>query len=295
MSGICQQRVSRRQLLKGGLALAAGAVVFGPRSVLGEDRDGCARWAFLSDTHIAADPDNHYRGFYPYRNLQEITSQLGYDLPEGLVVTGDLARLKGQPEAYANVKTLLTPLVEKRPVYLGLGNHDNREDFFRTFGDSRGSGETVNNKHVVVADAGPVRLIILDTLLHINRMPGMLGWPQRAWLETYLRTCDDRPTILFLHHTPKVDLLDTGRLFRIIGPMAKVKAVVHGHTHRFRFSQYKGIHVVNVPAAGFNLGDSQPVGWMEAKLTSGGGEFLLHAMGGNRRLDGVTTKLAWRS
>ncbi len=295
MSGICQQRVSRRQFLKSGLALAAGTVTFGSRSVLGEYRDECTRWAFLSDTHIAADPDHRYRGFYPYRNLQEITSQLACDLPEGLVITGDLARLKGRPEAYANVKTLLAPVAEKRPVYLGLGNHDNREDFFRTFGDSRGSGQAVANKHVIVADEGPVRLIILDTLLHINRMPGMLGWPQRTWLETYLRTCDDRPTILFLHHTPKVDLLDTGRLFRIIGPMAKVKAVVYGHTHHVKFSTYKGIHLINVPATGFNLGDSHPVGWMEAKLTSQGGEFLLHAMAGNRRLNGLTMKLAWRS
>ncbi len=295
MSGICQQRVSRRQFLRGGLAFAAAAMAFGSRSVLGGDRDGCARWAFLSDTHIASDPDNHFRGFYPYRNLQEITSQLGDDLPEGFVITGDLARLKGRPEAYTNLKTLLTPLAEKRPVYLGLGNHDNREDFFRTFGDSPDSGQTVNNRQVVVADAGPVRLIVLDTLLHINRVPGMLGSPQRTWLETYLRTCDDKPTILFLHHTPRVDLLDTGRLFRIIGPMTKVKAVVHGHTHRLRFSQYKGIHVVNLPAAGFNFGDSQPVGWVEAKLTSTGGEFLLRAMGGNTRLNGQTTKLVWRS
>lgn len=295
MSAICQQRVSRRQLLKGGLALAAGALTFGPRSVLGGQGEECARWAFLSDTHVAADPDHRYRGFYPYRNLQEIMSQLACDLPEGLVIAGDLARLKGQPEAYTNLKTLLAPLAEKRPVCLGLGNHDNREDFFRTFGDSRGGVEAVDNKHVVVADKGPVRLIVLDTLLHINRIPGMLGWPQRTWLETYLRTCDDKPTILFLHHTPKVDLLDTRRLFRIIGPMTKVKAVVYGHTHHFGFSRYKDIPLINVPATGFNLGDGHPVGWVEARLTSAGGEFLLHAMGGNTRLDGQTTKLAWRS
>ena len=295
MSGICQQSVSRRQFLKSGLALAAGTVTFGSRSVLGEYRDECTRWAFLSDTHIAADPDHRYRGFYPYRNLQEITSQLACDLPEGLVITGDLARLKGRPEAYANVKTLLAPVAEKRPVYLGLGNHDNREDFFQPLAIPAAAAR----RSPTSMSSWPMRarsgLIILDTLLHINRMPGMLGWPQRTWLETYLRTCDDRPTILFLHHTPKVDLLDTGRLFRIIGPMAKVKAVVYGHTHHVKFSTYKGIHLINVPATGFNLGDSHPVGWMEAKLTSQGGEFLLHAMAGNRRLNGLTTKLAWRS
>ncbi len=295
MSGISQQRVSRRRFLKGGLAFAAGAVAFGPRSVLGEDCRQCARWAFLSDTHIAADPDDCYRGFYPYRNLQEITSQLAYDLPDGVIVTGDLARLKGQPGCYSNVQTLLTPLAEKRPVYLGLGNHDSREDFYRMFGNSGSSGRAVDNKHVMVADAGPVRLIVLDTLLHINKMPGMLGWLQRSWLEAYLGSCNDKPTILFLHHTPKGDLLDTARLFQIIAPVAKVKAVVYGHTHHFGFSQYKGIHLINVPASGFSISDGHPVGWVEAKLTSGGGEFVLHAVGGNTGLDGVATKLPWRS
>jgi Icc protein len=295
MSSTCQQRLSRRQLLKGGLALAAGAVTFGPRRVLGEDREECTRWAFLSDTHVAADPDDRYRGFCPYRNLQEIASRLACDLPEGVVITGDLARLKGQPEAYTNLKSLLTPLAEKRPVYLGLGNHDNRDDFFHAFEGAGRNGEAVENKHIIVADGGPVRLIILDTLHHINAISGMLGWPQRTWLETYLLKCDDRPTILFLHHTPKVDLRDTGRLFRIIGPMAKVKAVVYGHTHQVGLSEYKGIHLINLPAAGYNLGDSHPVGWMEATLTAQGGEFLLHAMGGNTRLDGQATKLTWRS
>jgi len=295
MSYVGQQRLSRRQLLKGGLALAAGAVTFWPRPVLGEDREQCTRWAFLSDTHIAADPDNRYRGFCPYQNLQEIAGRLAGDLPEGVVITGDLARLKGRPEAYANLKSLLTPLAQKRPVYLGLGNHDNRDDFFNAFESTGRSGEVVENKHVVTADGGPVRLVILDTLDRINAISGLLGWPQRTWLETYLRTCDDTPTILFLHHKPKVDLRDTGRLFRIIGPMTKVKAVVYGHTHQVGLSEYKGIHLINLPAIGYNLGDSHPVGWMEAKLTAQGGEFLLHAMAGNTRYDGLRTTLTWRS
>lgn len=295
MPGMCQQRLSRRQLLRGGLALAAGVVTFGPRTVLGAEREGCTRWAFLSDTHIAADPDDRYRGFCPYLNLREITSRLCYDLPDGVVITGDLARLKGRPEAYANVKSLLTPVAEKRPVYLGLGNHDNRDDFFRAFEGPGRIGEAVENKHVITADGGPVRLIILDTLDRINAISGLLGWPQRTWLETYLHTCDDTPTILFLHHKPKGDLRDTGRLFRIIGPMAKVKAVVYGHTHQVGLSEYKGIHLINLPATGYNLGDSHPVGWMEAKLTARGGEFLLHAMGGNTHYDGSRVTLTWRS
>jgi 3',5'-cyclic AMP phosphodiesterase CpdA len=267
----------------------------GPASALGEDRNECTRWALLSDTHVATDPENRYRGFYPYRNLQEIAGQIACDPPDGVVVTGDLARLKGQVAAYENLKTLLAPVTAQRPVYLGLGNHDDRDDFFRAFANSGIPAKTVENRHVITEVAGPVRLIVLDSLLYVDTIPGMLGLSQRTWLENYLRVCDDRPTILFLHHTPRIDLLDTGRLFRIIAPMPKVKAVVYGHSHKFRFSEYKGIHLINLPATGYNFSGRQPVGWVEARLTARGGEFTLRALSGNRKSDGCSERLVWRS
>jgi hypothetical protein len=115
------------------------------------------------------------------------------------------------------------------------------------------------------------------------------------WLSSFLAMSDDRPTILFFHHRPKIDLLDTRRLFDIITPVAKVKAVVYGHSHKFEFSEYKGIHMINLPATGYNMSGSQPVGWVEAKLTERGGQFILHALAGNRKNDGCCENLVWRS
>jgi len=294
MSDVCGRRVNRRQFLQGGLALAAGVATLGPTGVLGEDRHEWTRWAFLSDTHVAPDPDNHYRGFYPYRNLREIAGQIAYDPPDGIVITGDLARLRGQVGAYENLKTLLAPVVEQRPVYLGLGNHDDREDFSRAFENSTGDVRTVEDKHVATAVAGAMRLIVLDSLLG-DRAAGLLGQSQRAWLKTFLDTCDDRPTILFLHHRPRIDLLDTRRLLDIIEPAGKVKAVVYGHSHEFRLSTHRGIHLINLPATGYNLSGGQPVGWVEAVLTDRGGQFTLHALAGDREIDGFTQYLSWRS
>jgi Icc protein len=70
---------------------------------------------------------------------------------------------------------------------------------------------------------------------------------------------------------------------------------VYGHTHQLGLSEYQGIHLINLPATGFNLGDAHPVGWMDAKVTAQSGEFTLHAMAGNTRLDGQTVKLPWRA
>jgi 3',5'-cyclic AMP phosphodiesterase CpdA len=294
---VCGRRdsLSRRQLLKSGLALAAGAVALGPRRVLGQDCPDCTRWALLSDIHIAANPENRFRGFYPYRNLQEVTAQITDNLPDGVVVTGDLARWRGETRSYECVKAMLAPISQQRPVYLGVGNHDNRKNFLRTFTDPDGVDEAGENKHIITAEAGPVRLIVLDTLLFINANPGMLGRSQRAWLEGYLQTCDDRPTILLLHHTPYADLLDTRRLFDIVRPMPKVKAIIYGHSHAYGFAQSEGVHLINLPATGFNFSDRQPVGWVEARFTQQGGEFRLHAIGGNTANDGRTTTLNWRA
>jgi hypothetical protein len=301
MSDNSRPVLSRRQFLGGGLAWAACSLTSSSlwaaaqaQVPLAPNEQDCTRWALLSDTHIAANPENRYRGFYPYLNLQEVTGQIEYNLPDGLVITGDLARLRGQTAAYENLKALLTPLARQCPIHLGLGNHDDRDDFFHAFGDDRGH-EAVEDKHVFTAEAGPVRLIVLDTLRTVNATAGKLGEPQRSWLETFLEASDDKPTILFLHHTLNGELLDTRRLFEIITPVSKIKAVVYGHSHRYGYSEVAGIHLINLPATGYNLSGGHPVGWVEARLTRHGGEFKLHSIGGDRRLEGHSQTLLWRT
>ncbi len=301
MSDMMERQVNRRQFLSFGLAVAGGVVAMGPRRSRAQEaketkeRKDVARWALLSDTHIAADPDNRFRGFYPHRNLQKVTAQIATNLPDGIVVTGDLSRSRGGVEAYASFKSMLRPLAEKRPIYMAVGNHDNRHDFFEAFEKSDTSGEAVENKHIVTAMAGPVRMIVLDSLLYTNVYGGMLGRPQRTWLETYLNICDETPTIVFLHHTPRADLLDARRLVETITPIPKVKAVVYGHSHKYDFYESDGVHFINLPATGYNFTGAQPVGWVEARLTSKSGEFVLHAVGGNARRDGRTTMVRRRA
>jgi hypothetical protein len=117
-------------------------------------------------------------------------------------------------------------------------------------------------------------------------------------LADYLQAADDKPTLLFFHHTLNDgdgDLLDAPRLFDIIRPARAVKALVFGHSHVYRFAEQDGIHLINLPASGYNFNDQQPVGWMDAHLRADGGEFRLHAVAGNTALDGRTTTLHWRS
>jgi 3',5'-cyclic AMP phosphodiesterase CpdA len=291
MLKVLTRQRDKRRFLTMGLAAASGMLSLPPACAARQD---CTRWAFLSDTHIHRDPEYRFRSFCTYENLQRVVENIGEDMPEGLVITGDLARSHGSADAYENFKSLLAPIAKKRPIHLCIGNHDRREDF-RTAFTRPTQAAAIEDRHIVTAMAGPIRMIVLDTLLYVNTFPGMLGKLQRIWLETYLGASDETPTILFCHHAPRADLLDTRRLFEIISPVRKVKALVFGHSHRYEFSQRDGIHLVNLPATGYNFTSAQPVGWVEARLTGEGGEFTLHAVGGNKSQHGSTRYLRWRA
>ena len=300
MFDILRHKLSRRQFLSAGLALAGGAAI-SPRRVFGGDpgdRREAVRWALLSDTHTPPHPGNRFRRSYPYRNLREAVGQIGSKMPDRLLVTGDIARLTGDPGSYTTFKKLMTPIAGKCPIHLVVGNHDDRDNFQRAFGNYTGDWPQIDGRHVVAANAGPIRVILLDSLLWVNLFPGQLGRIQRFWLQMYLKASDETPTMLFVHHTINDganDMMDAGELVDIIRPITKVKAVVFGHSHACNFSQIHGIHLINVPALGFTFTDREPIGWIDAQLTAKGGEFTVRAIGGNRRLDGYVKRLTWRT
>jgi len=291
--------LDRRSLIKAGLAALCAVLMLSANNSFGSSKSGneVIRWAFLADTHIPADTNDNYRGFYPYRNLQKIVSEIVSDLPDGVLIAGDLARLEGKRDDYLNLKNLLKPVEQRMPVLMALGNHDNRTNFLTVFAQTPGEKQPVQGKHVVVGNAPPVRMMILDSLLFVNKVPGLLGKTQRQWLENYLKSCDDTPTLLCLHHSlgdGDGELLDVPRLFEIIKPVRKVKAIIYGHSHEYKYSEYAGIHLINLPSTGYNFSDAEPVGWVEARLTAHGGEFILHAVAGNMQVDGKVNKLTWR-
>ncbi len=117
MAEIFYKSMNRRNFIKTGLA-ALGTVATlnagcAPGLMKNENEGKASRWALLSDTHIPEDVNNNYRGFYPYQNLQKVVPGIISALPDGIAITGDLARLTGQPGDYANLKKLLEPIAEK--------------------------------------------------------------------------------------------------------------------------------------------------------------------------------------
>jgi len=297
--------INRRQFLRTGAGLAISVITVGARKTfaLNANENNSTRWALLADTHIQSvddhnhPPEGHY--FYnPQANLKKVLSEVLAASPQGAIIAGDLARLTGEPGDYAALKKILSPAVEKIPVCMALGNHDHRRHYYQAFPDCPGQKQSVRNKHVIILEAPPVRLILLDSLFIVDEAAGLLGRAQRRWLEQYLKNSDNTPTILIVHHTlndSDSSLLDVPRLYNIIEPLLKVKAIIYGHSHRYGYSEHEGIHLINLPAVGYSFRANQPVGWVEAEITTGGGDFTLHVIDGNKEKDGQVKMLKWRT
>jgi len=286
---------SRRFVLKTSL-LAGVATVTGVAKPAQPDT-GSLHLALLSDTHVPGDRKNGHRGMNPWENLKRIVPEVAAAKPEGVIINGDAARLSGLKEDYVELKALLEPVATAAPIYIGMGNHDDRKPFRQVFDDEPGRLKDLRNKHVLVLEHPTVRVVVLDSLLYVNKVAGLLGKGQRNWLAGWLERNKDRPVVFFVHHTlgdGDGDLLDANRMFGILKKHPQVKAVFYGHSHRWEIGERDGIRLINLPAVGYNFSDNQPVGWVDARFDPTGADLTLRAFGGNLAGNGKLTRVDWR-
>src|SRR5947209_13730240 len=280
------------------LAAAPAAAALLLREVVAAERSA-TRIALLSDTHIAGDVNDRFRGFSPHENLRKAVAQVSVSKFDLLVVNGDLARQKGEPADYAALNGLITPLLASMPAALTMGNHDDRPVGQAALTKRTGADAGVKGKLVTTLEASGLQFVFLDSLLATNIAPGQLGKAQREWLGGYLDGLGSKPAIVFVHHNPDPEsdtaLLDAERLLQILEPRRAVKTLVFGHTHVLALEQRHGLHLINLPAVGYNFADGNPVGWIESSFRSNGAELQLHALGGEMKDNGRTWSLGWRS
>lgn len=278
------------------IAATVLAVRGGGESASAAEGGAEARLALLADTHIPGDRVDGHRGFNPWENLKRVVPEVVEARPAGAVICGDAARLEGKLEDYRELRGLLEPVAAVAPVCIGLGNHDDRANFGKVFPEPGGQRQPVSGKHVVVFEAGPVRVVVLDSLLYVNKVAGLLGLSQRQWLSQALPGLADRPIVLFVHHTlgeGDGDLLDGDRLFAILRSCPQVKAIFYGHSHVWELGERQGVKLINLPAVGYNFRDRDPVGWVDARFRREGVELTLRALAGNRDGDGRAVYVPW--
>ena len=176
MPSLFFESINRHQFLKYSAA-AAGCLVLSPVArVLGAETENI-RLALLSDTHIPTDLEETYRDFAPVKNLQQVVPQVLESQPLAVVINGDAARMEGLTGDYQRLRDLMSPIAAETPVLIGLGNHDDRGNFLATFPEDSivGERQPVSGKHVIVMEFVPLRVILLDTLMYVNKVAGLLG------------------------------------------------------------------------------------------------------------------------
>jgi len=291
---------SRREFLAGlaGAGVGAGLAV-GCSGRAGSRGNAGGWYAWLADTHLAADPAAAMHGQVMAANLRAVVADIlgASDPPRGVVIDGDLAQTDGQAGDYRALLAATGPLSRARiPIHLTLGNHDDRDTFRAVLGEHAGA---VAGKYVGAVDGAGHRLLMLDSLDHVNATAGRLGGPQRDWLARQLDAAPETPAIVFVHHHldahQRPALADTEALLAVLRPRRQAKAVVFGHTHAWGTRVEDGLHLINLPAVGYRFKAKQPLGWCLFRPAADGGELELRCIGGDRTQDRRRLALRWRS
>ncbi len=209
--------------------------------------------AHLSDLHITGtDPETR-------RNRRAITAiervanlQPGADC---LLVSGDLVE-NGSREEYQFLHTQFQKL--HLPIYVVLGNHDERANFRAIFANYPGMAQSSGPVHYCI-DQWPVQIIALDTLIE-GRADGRLEPEALAWLSATLARAPHKPTLILMHHPPSaiglVGLdnirLNEGReaFTKIIAANPQIERILCGHVHRASHTRFAGTIVSTSSATG---------------------------------------------
>lgn len=272
---------TRRRFLK--TTLVGGAALLTSRAVgAAESESKTNWWALLADTHIAADPSASARGATMFDNLNRIIDQVLAEehRPEGVIINGDCAYLKGLAEDYATLSKALRRLADADlPVHMTMGNHDDRGPFYKAFSNHRPDNPLVEGKHVSIVSLPTANLFLVDSLLEVNQVTGEIGRPQIDWLATALDAHSQKPAIVIGHHNLQfvpegsqariTGLNDSQKLIDTLHARPHVQAYVFGHTHDWNVRQTEhDLHLINLPPCAYVFDESRPNGWVRAELGS---------------------------
>jgi 3',5'-cyclic AMP phosphodiesterase CpdA len=286
--------IKRRQFLTG--TFAAGLLTaFSCRNVFAEMPKN-DHWVFLSDTHVPGDTKKVLHKYCPHNHFCQVRDEVLQltEKPHGIIITGDFAFLQGQPEDYKNLKTLVTPYLEMEiPIHVSLGNHDNLNNFYGVFSEFRKEIPLVSNENVSILETPNCNLFIMDSLFEAEQGSGYFGRSQRDWLAKELDARKEKPALLFAHHNPE-DLVDNQHFWYVVKPRKQVKAYIYGHTHVYQQSIRDNVHLINLPALGWEFQQGkQPLGWTDAVLSGNGIELTLHTIDKTRSDNKHVRQFTW--
>jgi 3',5'-cyclic-AMP phosphodiesterase len=193
----------------------------------------------FTDLHLVPAGEKLW-GFDPVARLELCLADLAKYHSDAAfcVITGDLAD-RGDVQSYQILKDLIARFPIK--THLMLGNHDNRENYFKVFG----GGDAFVQQHIVLDRQ---HFLFLDTLKGGSSSAGLMDAMRRNWLQAALESTKGEPTYIFMHHPPflihhpLMDLipLEDGEGFGDLLEGHTVRHIFFGHAHRMISGQWRG-------------------------------------------------------
>lgn len=275
---------TRRRFLQmtfaGGTAWLASAFSGAADSGAAESEPDDAWWAFLADPHIDADPKKSARGITMLDCLNRIIDEVLAESvpPEGVIINGDCAFLRGLAVDYATLNTAVGRLTAAGlTVHMTMGNHDDRGPFYDAFASQKSNASLVDGKHVSILATPTTNLFLVDSLWEVNRVTGELGQSQLDWLASALDEHAEKPAIVIGHHNLQFlpegsqaivgGLKDSQELVDLLAKRPQVQAYIFGHTHHWNVGKMQGnMHLVNLPPCSYVFDPSHPNGWVRVRL-----------------------------
>src|SRR2546423_11607065 len=162
--------ISRRRFLAGSLAAAACSTF--PRAFGAAQSPNPHRLVLLSDIHLDADPKFFKMNANPWDGFAQACSEiLTAPAPAAVLINGDLTHHQGNPEDYATVIEALKPLRQAGlTLHMTVGNHDNRENFFKAFATAKDAAadparpREIPDRQTLLLEFPRANVLILDSL-----------------------------------------------------------------------------------------------------------------------------------
>lgn len=300
---------SRRQFLKGSLALGAGMIAATALRSFGDSSNPQADTTFdrlllLSDTHISGDAKKVDREVNMSAHLGAVVAAvtaLAGPKPTGMFINGDLAFRDGQAADYTQLLSLLKPVTDAQiPITFAMGNHDQRTRFGAAVPNTM---QKVEGRQVSVIESPRATWVVLDTLDKVNVTPGIIGEAQLKWLTSFLDAPERgrKPVIVMMHHHPVprkgnnvAGIVDGPALMDVLVPRKQVKAAVFGHTHVWETRETDGLHLINLPAVAYVFDKAQTSAWTDWRVDEKGCRITLNTIDPKHANHGKEFALAWR-
>ena len=222
----------------------------------------------ITDLHIRPEGMAAYRVCESNALTERALRAVARLKPDAVLVTGDLTDC-GLAAEYQ----LLAAMLQRHlpmPVHVIPGNHDRRETMLAHLPGVPSADGFIQ----YATEAGPVRLVMLDTVVP-GAGHGSLDGGRLDWLDRTLAERPDQPTLVGMHHPPfvcgiahmdRIRLQDSEAFAAVIARHRQVQRIVCGHHHRPIMTQVAhaltSIAPSVVNAVEFDLAPDAPAGFV---------------------------------